>query len=404
MNTMSFSQAATVLNEIVKQATGQQTIQPINTPADFVAVAQKALLTGYDPVLNAISQVWSRTIFSSRDYNAPLNSLYMDAPRFGNAVRKLSPVAREMTDDERYKYPVAYDAVGHSQNPLGNGESVDMFKISKQDVQQTNFYGTAVYQQDFTVFRDQFDAAFSSAEEFGRFNAMMMTERQNDRESYKESIARGLQANYIGSILAEGQNDRVIHLLTEYNAQTGLSLTAQTVYQPGNFKPFMSWVYARIRIIAKLFRNRSNMFQTVIDGKAILRHTPANKLRIALYSEAMEQMNALVLADSYHDAYLKYANYDSVDYWQNIETRDSISIKPVYTGTSGQVVQASNETEQAGIFGLIHDVDAIGYSSVNDWSAISPFNTKGAYWNHTFHSTFKTLQDMTENGVVLLLD
>lgn len=403
MNIMTFSQAAAVLNEVVKQATGQAAIAPITTPGDFVSVAQTALQTGYDPVINAISQVWSRTIFSVRDYSASLDSLMMDLPRYGNALRKLSPVSGEMVNDGRYEWPVAFNG---SQNPAnGDGESVDMYAIKKQDALQTNFYGTAVYGQDYTIFRDQFDAAFKDSDEFARFNAMMMTERQNDRESYREGIARGLQANYIASLLDEQNASRVVHLLSEYKSATGMNdLTAQTVYQPENFAPFMRWVYARVKTLARMMRERSQMFQTVINNKAVLRHTPADNLRIALYAPAMDQMEAMVLADTYHDNYLKYATMDSVTYWQNIETPDSVSITPVYTGTNGAVKNAAANVEQAGIFGVMHDRDALGYAAVNEWAAPTPFNTKGGYWNEHYHSTFKTVSDMTEKGIVLLLD
>lgn len=401
---MDFSQASAVLTTVVKQATGQTTIAAITSPADFVSVAQSALKTGYDPVLNALSQVWSRTIFSSRDYKNPLDSLMMDLPRYGNAVRKISAVAGEMVNDARQLWPVHYDAVGHSANPLGNGQSVDMYAIKKQEVQQTNFYGTAVYEQDFTIFRDQFDAAFNSAEEFSRFNAMNMQERYNDRESYKEAIARGLQANYIAALLDEGNTSRVVHLLSEYNTQTGLSLAAQTVYKPENFAPFMRWVYARIKTLAQMMRVRSNMFQTVINGKPILRTTDARNLRVALASPVINQIESMVMSDTYHDNYLKYAQFDSIEYWQSIDTPDSIAVKAVYTDTNGAVKNANTTVEQAGIFGLMHDRDAIGYASVNEWAAMTPFNTKGAYWNEHYHNTFKTITDMTEKGIVLLLD
>lgn len=403
MNTMTFSQAAAVLNAVVKQATGQAVIAPITTPGDFVSVAQTALQTGYDPVINAISQVWSRTIFSVRDYSASLDSLMMDLPRYGNALRKISPVAGEMSNDGRYEWPVAFNS---SKSPAnGDGESVDMYAIKKQDALQTNFYGTAVYGQDYTIFRDQFDAAFRDADEFGRFNAMMMTERQNDRESYREGIARGLQANYIASLLDENNFYRVEHLLSGYKETTGMTdLTAQTVYKPENFAPFMRWVYARIKTLARMMRERSQMFQTVINNKAVLRHTPAENLRIALYAPAMDQMEAMVLSDTYNDNYLKYATFDSVTYWQSPDTPNSVSITPVYTGTNGAVKNAVANVEKAGIFGVMHDRDALGYAAVNEWAAPTPFNSKGGYWNEHYHSTFKTVSDMTEKGIVLLLD
>ena len=234
-SSFTIEQASTVLNNVYEQITGKQLTNILGT-ADFVSVAQSLLTTGRDPVLNALSQMWSKSIFAYRDYKAPFNTLEMDLDRYGNAVRKLSPVARSMQDDESFKYPVAYDAVTYPGNPYGDGVSVDMWKISKQKVQQMNFYGTAVYQQRYTIFKDQFDNAFTSADEFGRFNAMMLAERNNEKEQYKEAVGRGIQVNFLGGLIAENNTDRVIHLLTEYNTAT------TTVMQAANFVPFMRWV------------------------------------------------------------------------------------------------------------------------------------------------------------------
>lgn len=404
MNDMTISQAATILGSAVEQATGQKVITSIDTPEQFVSVAQTALKTGYDPIINALSQIWSRSIYAVRDYSSPLTSLEMDLPRYGNALRKISPIAAKMQDDQRFIWPVAYDATNHKANALGNGESVDMYKISKQEVLQTNFYGTAVYQQRYTTFKDQFDVAMSSADEFMRFNAMNMTERNNDKESYREAVARGMQANFIAAIIDEGQNSRVVHLLTEYNAETGLSLSAQSVYQPDNFAPFMRWVYARLNVIARFMGERSQLYQTVINEKPVLRHTRGSDLRVALYSKAYEQMRTMALSTTFHDDYLKLAKFEGINFWQSIETPDSVSITPVYTSTAGAVKKASKAVNQAGIFGIMHDRDALGYCYTNMWSATTPLNIDGGYWNTAEHATIKTIQDNTEKAVVLLLD
>lgn len=403
MNDMTISQAATILGSAVEQATGQKVITKIDTPEQFVSVAQTALKTGYDPIINALSQIWSKSIYAVRDYSSPLTSLEMDLPRYGNALRKISPIAAKMQDDQRFIWPVAYDST-RTENPLGNGQSVDMYKISKQEVLQTNFYGTAVYQQRYTTFKDQFDVAMSSADEFMRFNAMNMTERNNDKESYREAVARGMQANFIGAILYEAQPSRVIHLLTEYNTETGLSLTAQSVYQPDNFAPFMRWVYARLNVIARFMGERSQLYQTVINNKPVLRHTRGENLRVALYSKAYEQMRTMALSTTFHDDYLKLAKFEGINFWQSIKTPDSIAITPVYTSTTGAVEKATKEVEQNCIFGIMHDRDALGYCYTNTWSATTPLNIDGGYWNTAEHATIKTIQDNTEKAVVLLLD
>lgn len=399
-STMTIAQAAQVLNEINQQVTGSA-LATIANNADFVSAGNALLLTGRDPILNALSQIWSRTIFAYRDYRAAMAGLEMDLDRYGNAVRKLSPVAREMQDDESFLWPVAYDA--NMTPPLGDGESVDMWEIAKQRVQQMNFYGTAVYQQRYTIFKDQFDNAFRSAEEFGRFNAMNLTERNNEKEQFKENVARGLQLNFIAALIDENMPSRVIHLLSEYNTATGLSLTSNTVYQPDNFAPFMRWVWARIKTLIRLMGNRSNMFQTVVNGERVLRFTRPENMRVAILSSAYDQIETMVLSDTYHDDYLKGVTFEGMDFWQSITNPAAINVTPTYTDANGNVITGSNVTNGS-VFGILHDRDALGYAMVNTWSAVTPLNIDGGYWNESYHARIKTVQDNTEKAVVLLLD
>ena len=402
MNTMSLSQASTLLNAVVQQATGQASLTAITTPGDLVAVAQKALLTGADPILNALSQVWSRSIFAYRNYNAPNAALRMELDRWGNAIRKISPVSGLMLDDDRFIWPVAYDS-SHVGNELGNGQSVDHYKIQKQEAQQLNFYGTAVYEQLYTIFKDNFDSAFSNADEFARFNAMNVQERANDRETYLEQVGRVLQANYVGALLDENDGYRVIHALTEYNNLSGASLTNQTVFDPANFAGFIRWLYSRIVTTARMFGERSNLYQTIVDSKAVLRHTKPEDMRIALFAPFMDMINAQVLSTTYHDTYLDMATWEGVNYWQSIKTPDSLSITPVYTDTTGALATASAVSE-SWIIGIIHDRDALGYAVTNEWAAVTPLNIIGGYWNEAHHMNIKTMMDMTEKGAVILLD
>lgn len=394
-------QAATLLNAIVAQQTGQTALAAINNMDDFISVAETALKTGRDPVINAISQVWRDTVFAVRDYDIPLSTLRMTAQRYGNATRKLSPEAMTMEDDEAAKYPVFYDA---AQNPsMGDGQSVDHYKIRKQKVLQTAFYGSLAYEQVYTIFRDAFDYAFHNPAELLRFSQMNVTERMNDRRSYEEAKARALQLNFAAALIDENQSDRVVHLLSEYNTATGLTLTATSVYQPANFEAFIRWAYARIKTIVGLMAHRSKAFQTVLTGHTVLRHTDAANVRIALYRPLMEQINSMVLSGLYHNDKMTLPTYEAIDYWQSIETPAGVNITPVYTGANGaqKTGQAVNTDK---LIGIIHDKDAIGYAWINPTAAVTPLNAAGLYYNEFYHAKFCTLSDVSEKGVVLLMD
>lgn len=398
---MVIKQAATILNAVVAQQTGQTAVAAINNTADFVSVAETALKMGRDPVLNAISQVWRDTVFAVRDYDIPLSTLRMTASRYGNATRKLSPEAMEMEDDEASKYPVFYDA-GETP-PEGDGQSVDHYKIRKQKVVQTNFYGSLRYEQVYTIFRDAFDVAFSDPAELVRFAQMNVTERMNDRRSYEEAKARLLQLNFAAALIDEAQSDRVVHLLTEYNAATGLTLTANSVYQPDNFIAFIRWVYARIKTIVGLMAHRSEAFQTKLTGHTVLRHTDAQNVRVALFRPLMEQINSMVLSNLYNNDLMRLPTYEAVDFWQGIDNPADISVTPVYTDAAG-AQKVGNAVATDKLVGVIHDRDAIGYAWLNPTAAVTPLNAAGLYYNEYYHSRFATLTDVTEKAVVLLLD
>ena len=123
-------------------------------------------------------------------------------------------------------------------------------------------------------------------------------------------MKRGILCNFIAakytSAAASGSvsTDQVVHLLAEYNAATGLSLTSTTVYQPANFAPFIRWCYARINTLARLMSERSEKFQQRITNKPVMRHTRPQDLRAYILAPFMDQIEAMTLSDTYNTNYL----------------------------------------------------------------------------------------------------
>lgn len=401
VNTLNFEQVSTVLTSIVKQATGQTVLTPTDT-GSFVSVAQVALRADRDSVMNAISNVLGRTIFSIRPYSAKMTGLMMDTFRWGAMMRKLSIVDSDWEDDPAFKWPALFDV--SQVPPTGNGQAIDPWTIKKPDVVQTNFYGASVYFDEMTIFEDQLETAFSGPEQLGSFLSLIMTNLSNRLEKSNEELRRGLVANAIASLIDEANTDRVVHLLTEYIAATGQTYTIQSIYEPANFAPFMKWVYSRVAQISDLFTEMSTMYQTIIGGKNILRHTPYQDQRVYLFAPTRHDIDARVLADTFHDNYLRYADVETVNFWQSIKTPDSINITPAYTNTSGVVYSPASPVSQSNIFGLIFDRDALGMTLLDNRVLSTPLNTKGLYRNLHVHCRQRIVMDNSEKMVVLLLD
>lgn len=402
VNTLNFEQVSTVLTSIVQQATNQTVLTPTDT-GSFVSVAQVALRADRDSVMQAISNILARTIFSIRPYEAKFKGLDMDTFRWGSMMRKLSIADSDWDDDEAYEYPIFYDA-GQTP-PDGEGLSIDRWKIKKPNVLQTNFYGQSVYADHMTITEDQLETAFTGPEQLGSFLSLLMTNLSNRLEMSNESLRRGLVCNAIAALYEENNSDRVIHLLTEYNTLAGINppLTAQTVYDPANFPAFCKWVYSRVAEITDLFTANSTMFQTVITGKPILRHTPYEYQKVYLFAPFQRQMEARVLADAYHDNYLKYADVETVPYWQSISTRDVVKATPAYVDNTGTLVTSTAQTVEP-VFGLIFDRDAMGMTITDRRVLSTPLNESGLYRNIWVHGKQRIVFDNTEKCCLLLLD
>ena len=386
-NDLTFEQIVTVLNSIATQATGQAQLTATNT-SDFITVAQTTLKAGADPIMNAISQTLSKTIFSIRPYFEKFQGLRVDSIRWGNHVRKLSSVDRPFIQADKWN--------------LTDGTSVDPFVIRQPEVLQTNFYGADTYADELTVFDDQLDNAFKGPDEFGSFISMIMGNITDKHAQAREALARACIANLIGGKVA-GDSGNVIHLLTEYNTLTGLTLTAQTVYQPANFAPFMQWVYSRIAEMSSKLTERTTKYHINVTGKPIARHTPMERQKVFMYAPARYQIDARVLADTYHDTFLRFAADETVNYWQAIDDPAAINVKATYMASNGTLTTPASAAKTDNIFAVLMDDEAAGYTTIHEKMG-SIYNPRGEYSNIFWSFDLRYWNDFTENAIVFLLD
>lgn len=377
-----------VLNNIITQATGKRNIVSISG-ADFVSVANVALGIAPDTLLNAISQVISRTIFSIRPYNRKFAGLFVDNMKWGNHVRKIN------IGDKDWELNVSYD--------LTDGESIDADIVSKPDILQTNFYGQCVYSKHYTIFRDQLNIALQNEEEFERFYTMLVQNTMDMIEQCHENTARATICNLIGGKI-KGDASNVIHLVTEYNDVTSLQLDSASVKQPENFVPFYKWAFSRIKTISGLMTERSLQYHINVTNHNIMRHTPVQNQRLYLYTPEMNNVESSVFSSVFNEQYLKMMDYEGVNFWQSIKTPMGINVKARYINASGNVTADTTGTATSNIFGVLMDEEAAGITTYGARTATTPYNARGEYTNVWWHFNDRYWNDFTENAVVFLLD
>lgn len=394
VNLMTKEQANLLLASLHQQVTGQTSIAPTDL-SGFISMAQSTLRTGYDPILNAVSQMVNRTIIAVRPYDEKFSGLEFTNEAFGAIKRKVNYVEGTPEDEKAYQ--------------LVNGSSIDDWVVKKPEVLETHYYGSAIYSDTLTIFTTQLRSAFTSPEALGEFMSGLMTHFSNERKQWLEDMKRGILSNFIAakytSATATGSvsTDQVVHLLTEYNAASGAGLTSTTVYQPANFAPFIRWCYARINTLARLMSERSEKFQQRITGKPIMRHTRPQDLRAYILAPFMDQIEAMTLSDTYNTNYLKMVDRESVSFWQSIDAEDEIKITPAFVDADLIIAQA-NPVSLSGVVGVLFDRDACGYNIIRDDLETSAYNAHGSYYNLVPHVDVQLMNDISEKGVVLMLD
>lgn len=387
-NTFDYNQVSSVLNEVYKIATGQESVDAL-AGGDVVSVAQKALSVGYDNFNKALSQVIANTIFSIRPYTRKFAGLVTNNVQFGQITRKIKPVQKLAQDEKSL--------------PLTDGATIDPFKISKHKAVQFNFIGQNGWEYQDTRPDWQLDNAVRSAEELGSYFAMVTTDAMNTIEKYHEETARFTVCNMITGINDSRTSD-VIHLLTEYNARTGKALTAATVYAPENYPDFIRWAYSRINTIADLMTEYSINFHTNLTDAIFNQHTPRQYQRLYILAPEMYDISARVLSVTFDNSKLGFGEYEKVNFWQGIDDPAHIKMTPTYLDpATGNIKAATAAVEIDNVFAILTDVDAMGYTIFNN-RVRSQYNAEGEYTNTFWKFTDRYWCDFTENAVIFLLD
>ena len=386
-NNLTFEQSAAFLTDLYEQATGLKAMAVTDT-ASFTTVAQTVLKTGYDNVINAISQVLSRTIFSVRPYTAKFKGIMVDNERFGGWVRKINYIDKPIVNEESY--------------PLTDGQSYDPWVIRKPEVVQTNFYGGQRYEDFITMFTWQLDVSFSGPNEFSRWAAGVFQNIDDKLQQFMEAEARSTLINFIAGKNA-GDSGNVINVLQQYYNETGTTLTPANMYADGNYVPFAKWLYSYVDRLTQLLSERSAKYHINLTGKTIMRHTPADKLKGYMSARTLTAINSIALPSLFGADRLKMIDWESVNYWQSIDSPESINATPTYLQADGTLATGTAQAID-NVMGVLFDEEALGLTIINEIMAASPLNPRTLSTNYYWHMVSRTYNDFTENGLVLVAD
>ena len=404
---LSYTQLAPLLTELYDEYTGRKTIGTVDF-ATFQQTFKMAVSREDDTLYNLIPTVIAKNVFSMRPYSRKLKGMIWDEQRYGNYIRKITPIinAIDITNDE---WNISTELAKEANTQDWSGIS----KPDRQDVLVTFSSGGVTFARKVTYFRSQLNAAFDSQAQVESFFSAKLVEINNIYEIDLENICRAQLANLIivlddaGSAKPTTGNpcrkEQVFHALTEYNAATGLAMTAQSIMNPQDFREFMIWLAAEIETLKDNMSNHTTYYHANFKGKNVNRHTDDRHMRVYMISKFANYFSKNT-SQIFNPEKITLGDFEKIQFWQNMGT-------PMQVKGNGKVPKVDGQTDLLitgktvdNVIGIISDVETFGVVPVDQHSTPEPINARWEYRNVWNHYTFKTPVDFTENAVLIKLD
>lgn len=367
---MNTAQIYELVNDVAKQALGEEALAVADTSA-LISLGDTVLSsqTNTEAFLNTLAQRIGRTIFRYREYRNKMGDMVLDAFTWGAILQKLRVVVPEAEEDERYK--------------LVNGQSIDMYKVAKPTVDQKLFVTRTPYQFHITIQRITLREAFLSDVAMGSFISQIYGEVRNKIEFSLENLARLTIAT---GIAIHSANE--IKLVSDYNTETGETLTAVTsLHSP----EFMAFAIGRMNHIMDMLTDMSTQWA---DG-SVATFTPYDRQKFRVISDFERRLETVVQYQAFHDNYTRLGVHQTLNFWQAEQSPMNISITPP---GSESAVNVSN------IVAVLHDADACGIYQEEEETLTSPVNAAGSYYNQYWHRKDGRMLDRSENFVFFTLN
>ena len=370
---MNTTQIYTIVNSAAAQAMGSQALTAIDTQG-LISLGNVVLSssTNTEAFLNTLAQRIGRTIYRFRSYNNKFKDMIVSDMEWGAILQKIRVAMPSAVADPSYG--------------LTDGVAVDHYVVAKPNANQKLFVTRTPYMFEITIQRETLKEAFLSPEAMGSFIALVFGEVRNAIEYSLENLGRLTLA---GAISETSQTTQVINLVTDYNTESGNSLTAADCIFD---REFLEYAILRINNIIDNIQDMSTLYN---DGTAPT-FTNRENMRIKVLSGFQRRLETAVQYAAFHEQFVEIDNsYTTVNYWQAEEHPSFIDIKKPSDGSSYQAQY---------IVAVIHDRDAFGIYQIDENVLTTPINAKGQYYNQFWHEKQGRFVDTSENIVVFTLN
>lgn len=328
-------------------------------------------------LIDRIGQV----IFVNRLYAGGVPSVLMDSWEYGSVVEKISADMPEADENDSWQ--------------LQDGQTYSQDTFYQPKVSAKFFNSKVTFDVKLSFTTEQVKESFSNVNELNGFISMLETGVKNSMTVKLDGLIMRTINNMTGQILNSANGLQKVNLLTEYNAVSGQTLTANKALMDKDFLKFAS-------LTIKKYQARITKMSTLFNAGGKARFTTTDNLHTVLLSDFADSAEVYLLSDTYHNDTVSLPNHETVPYWQGsgksyaFDDISKIDVK----------IDAGNKTPkqvtQTGILGVMFDTNALGVSNLNQRTTTS-YNARAEFYTNYYKMDAGYFNDLNENFVVFYI-
>lgn len=345
--------------------------------------------TDKDKFFNKLVDRIGKTILRTLDLTVKFPKIMYDSFEFGAVLQKITVEPMSATASEPWKIGV--------DSPY----TPNQFAITKASVRQSLFSGINVWSVKTTIPDAILKTAFTNETEMGALINGIIDSMEKSMIVQISEMNRMAVNNFIATKCSEG-GAGVVHLASEFNDDFGLTGDDAITLANCKFnKDFLRYTADKMGDYLRYLRNPSTMFN--LDG--VVRETQRDNMHVFLLGEFASAFDAYLSSDVYHNELVSLPLYEEVDFWQsmtngnvpNLASSSTINVKLANSGENDNPVLAN------GVIGAFIDRMAVGTTAYNVRTTTDR-NNDGEYTNYSHKCDIGYFNDMSENGVIFVVD
>ena len=380
-NNMKVTQLKDIVNSATSEVLGKTDV--VNDDlSNLVDVGNEIFDT--DNVDNYVKKLIDRigkVIFVNRLYAGGVPSVLMDSWEYGSVVEKISADMPEADENDSWN--------------LQDGQTYSQDTFYQPKVSAKFFNSKVTFDVKLSFTTEQVKESFSNVNELNGFISMLETGVKNSMTVKLDGLIMRTINNMTGQILNSANGLQKVNLLTEYNAVSGQTLTANKALMDKDFLKFAS-------LTIKKYQARITKMSTLFNAGGKARFTTTDNLHTVLLSDFADSAEVYLMSDTYHNDTVSLPNHETVPYWQGsgksyaFNDISKIDVK----------IDAGNKTPkqvtQTGILGVMFDTNALGVSNLNQRTTTS-YNARAEFYTNYYKMDAGYFNDLNENFVVFYI-